>query len=30
LLTIDKNNDEDMKEIADFISEEKSFPYETE
>ena len=30
LLTIDKNNDEHMKEIADFISEEKQFPYETE
>ena len=30
LLTIDKNNDENMKEIADFISEEKQFPYETE
>ena len=30
LLTIDKNDDENMKEIADFISEEKNFPYETE
>lgn len=30
LLTIDKNNDDYMKDIADFISEEKHFPYETE
>ena len=30
LLTVDKNDDENMKEIADFISEEKHFPYETE
>jgi len=30
LLTIDKNDDENMKEIADFVSEEKHFPYETE
>lgn len=30
LLMIDKNNDNDMKEIADFISEEKQFPFFTE
>jgi acyl-CoA dehydrogenase family member 9 len=30
LLTVDKNNDDYMKEIADFISEEKQYPYETE
>jgi acyl-CoA dehydrogenase family protein 9 len=30
LLTIDKNNDQDMKDIADFITEEKQYPFATE
>jgi len=29
LLTIDKNNDNDLKEIADLISETKEYPYST-